>query len=142
MSIIDMTIAVDAVGVIRDNPVSSTTTPVVLKNDGNGYVFDLTYWNDVNRGTYTLDQAYNDDQTTNEGGFTLDIKAAIGDTIRWRMVSLAMGFGYQCFIQSFNLTSGPGVIKPWGHKGGRARIKQKLGHLRPNYLIYRISPAS
>jgi hypothetical protein len=49
MSIIDMTITVDAVGVIRDNPVSSTTIPVVLKNDGNGYVFDLTYLNDVNR---------------------------------------------------------------------------------------------
>jgi hypothetical protein len=116
MSTIDITIVADPVAIIRDNPVTSPSTPVALKNYGKGYVFGVTNWNDVNFGTYSPYYTYNDGQDNNEGGFALDIKAEIGDTIRWRMVSLTGGFEYQCFIQSFKFTSGVAVISSLGHK--------------------------
>jgi hypothetical protein len=106
MSVIDITMVVDALSVVRDNPVSSPSAHTMLKNAGKGYFFTLTYWNDVNAGVmYT-------DQDENQGGFCLEIKANMGDTIRWRMTSLSVGFGYQCFIQSFYITSGPPVMAP------------------------------
>lgn len=114
MSIIDITFVTDPVAIIRDHPIASNSTPIALKNKGKGYVFGLTYWNDVNFGTYY--PGYVDSQDNNEGGFALDINAAIKDTIRWRMVSLSSGFEYQCFIQSFTLSFGAGVMSSWGHK--------------------------
>jgi hypothetical protein len=116
MSIIDITIVADPVAVIRDNPVASTSTAVALKNAGKGYVFGVTPWNDVNSGTYVPYYTYNDGQDNAEGGFALDIKAEIQDTIRWRMISLTAGFEYQCFIQSFHFTSGAAVISSLGPK--------------------------
>lgn len=109
MSVIDITIVADPEAIIRDNPVASTSTVVPLKNFGRGYVFDVTYWNDVNCGTYG-NGVYRDGQDNNEGGYAMDINANVGDTIRWRMTSLPLGFEYQCFIQSFAFSFGSNIL--------------------------------
>ncbi|ARP85021.1 AidA/PixA family protein [Bordetella genomosp. 9] len=110
MSIIDITIVVDPVAIIRDHTISSNSSPITLKNYGRGYVFAMTYWNDVNFGTYSGHPDNYGNNDNNEGGYALDIKAEIQDTIRWRMTSLTAGFEYQCFIQSFRYAFGATVI--------------------------------
>lgn len=109
MSVIDITIVADPSAIIRDNPVASTSIAVPLKSYGRGYVFDVTYWNDVNCGTYG-NGVYHDGQDNNEGGYAMDIKANVGDTIRWRMISMSLGFEYQCFIQSFLFSFGSNIM--------------------------------
>ena len=115
MSTIDITIVADPVAIVRDHTISSNTSVVPLKNAGKGYVFGLTYWNDVNCGTY-WGPGYNDGQNEDEGGYALDIKAAIKDTIRWRMITLTGGFEYQCFLQAIVPNAGSTLVLSTGHK--------------------------
>lgn len=112
MSILDITIVVDPIAIIRDYPGSSNSTNISLTK--RGYFFGLTNWNDVNCGTYY--GGYADGQDNGEGGYVLDVKAEVNDIIRWRITSLTGGFEYQCFIQSFVFLCGASVMSPVGHK--------------------------
>ena len=115
MSIIDITVVADPNAIVRDHTISSNATVIPLNNAGKGYVFSVTYWNDVNHGTY-WGPGYNDGQDENEGGFGLDIKAEIKDTIHWRMASLTGGFEYQCFLQAIVPVGGTAVMASGGTK--------------------------
>ena len=111
MAIINVTLIPDVDAILRDHTVNASTT-TALANYGKGYVFFVTEWNDVNFGGYYGVSAYG--QEANDGGYQLDIKAEIGDSIRWRATTLTLGFAYQCFIQFFNF-SGTSTLTPLKH---------------------------
>lgn len=113
MNIIDITLVANHEAIIRDKAFSATGYPM-LPNGGRGYIFGVTNWNDVNFGGYDGDY-YADTQDENEGGFALDVKAEVGDILRWRTTTLAAGFECQYFIQSFILNSGTAILLPKGH---------------------------
>jgi hypothetical protein len=105
MAIIDATIVVDVEATIRDTPNMSSGGYPIPTTLGKGDVFVTTQWNDVNFGL-CAGGLISATQVMREGGYNLDIKAEINDRIRWRATSLAGGFGYQVYIQSFTAVAG------------------------------------
>lgn len=113
MSTIDVAFVIDSSAVVRDK--LYTAAYADLPNYGQGYVFGVTKWDNVNFGTTAYGAL--DDRSTNEGGPFLDVGAENQDIIKLRAATLSVGFGYQCFIKSMALSYGAAIsTSPPTHK--------------------------
>ena len=101
-NIIDILIIPDPERILRDH--DPDTSPVKLRDDGQGYVFMAAPWLETVHKTGNLQQE--------EGGNELDIEIKVHDVLRWRMSSLSLGRNYQCFITNFAIKNGEGYISP------------------------------
>ncbi|RDU98674.1 AidA/PixA family protein [Trinickia dinghuensis] len=100
MSIINVTMFVDIIGILRNYPVSGSTDTCIEGFEK--YIFFVTDWSDVNfGGPYGVRSA---GKSADEGSCWIDIKAAAGDCIHFRAIGLSLGFEYQCFIHPFSFS--------------------------------------
>jgi hypothetical protein len=103
--VINILAVVDAERVLRDHA-PTTSAPTPLKNDGQGYVFMLTEWADTDQYQGTNIFAKVAEQDQEEGGYSLNVKAEAGDTVRWRLISLTSPFQYQCYLYGLSPVGG------------------------------------
>jgi hypothetical protein len=105
-NIIDVMLVVDTNQITQDHPGNAEGVYAPLNRYGEGYVFMLGPWSNVAHQTDTSEVASSQqgDHQEEEGGYELKLHATVGDTIRFRIQSLALGGGYPCFLHQFNVT--------------------------------------
>jgi hypothetical protein len=106
MSTVDVALIINSAAIVRDN-LCTTSYSDLPNNYGMGYVFGVTGWDNVNFGTDAEGAA--DNQTTNEGGVILDVRAENKDTIRLRTIALSAEFVHKCYIKSITFSGGTSV---------------------------------
>lgn len=100
---IDVTYIADIERLIK-NSLFSSTDYYNASSTGEGMIFGLTRWGNLNAGPYV--PGSNNTQSNLQGGADLNIRANAGDTIRLRTNSLTIGFQHQCFIQKVECFNG------------------------------------
>ncbi|WP_157664774.1 AidA/PixA family protein [Bordetella genomosp. 9] len=96
-NIINILAVVDAERVLQDH-VPNPSAVVPLKSSGQGYGFLMTEWANTDQYQDANIFAKVAEQDQEEGGYALNVKAAAGDIVRWRMISLTSPFQYQCYL--------------------------------------------
>ncbi len=120
MATINVLTVVDTEAVLQDYPTASNpnlSTHIPLKHAGKGYVFSLTEWaaTDQEQGSsYLRTAVIRQDQE--EGGYGLNIKAEIGDTIQWRMIALNGPMRCQAYLTHLVPPQTWHCIKPPVHR--------------------------
>jgi hypothetical protein len=119
MANINVLTVVDTEAVLQDYPTESNPNPsthIQLRNAGKGYVFSLTEWKATDEeqgGDYLRKAVIRQDQE--EGGYALNIKANLGDSIQWRMISLNSKMRCQAYLTHLVPAGGWHCIKPPVH---------------------------
>lgn len=103
MSVINVTMFVDIAGILSDKTYSINPSQPVVLEGFQKYTFFLTDWSDVNFGSTYGVRAKG--ESSDEGSYYIDVKANIGDYLRFRVTGLTLGFEYQCFIHPFSFSA-------------------------------------